>query len=461
MKIIYRAFVCCFVISCMVFIWIAVNCIDEDLKHDVAAAIDIEIVKDINNAYFDLVPLVAEDSEVLRDLWETEKFTNHIFGYEWDEEYVKKTIRDKKKYLGIIDKVISKTKIQYPINDDPYYISPYMNILYLNRLVILSSMEKVNSGNIGDSINDIRKAIQFSQRIKNKADSNLINYMIALRLEYDALKWVQTLVSDYEVNPEDLRRFIAVLEEIPDLKNSSFPQVFYGEFRFAYKLMGYPLKLSFQERKEYLSQAGTIELLDDDFSFKDKTDNDKLFDDMQVILPWYYIHPNQSANKMFYKYKNYANRAAGFCSKKEDETNIQKNEFEFMDFITPNSTGKIWEESITSFEGYYQKNCLAHVYLEGLKLTIFIKQYKNKTGYLPNRLQDLVPEYLSEIPKDPFGGKPLKYSKQDQWVYSVGANLQDNGGSGESEYNHSCIDDELCANNPTISLSSSSHALRL
>jgi hypothetical protein len=43
-------------------------------------------------------------------------------------------------------------------------------------------------------------------------------------------------------------------------------------------------------------------------------------------------------------------------------------------------------------------------------------------GVLPDKLDDLVPVYLDEVPMDPFNGKPLQLEKKaDQWtIYSVG-----------------------------------------
>lgn len=62
--------------------------------------------------------------------------------------------------------------------------------------------------------------------------------------------------------------------------------------------------------------------------------------------------------------------------------------------------------------------------------------YQHEHGALPERLGDLVPEYLDSLPEDPFlRGEPLKL-KQTAWgiaVYSVGPNLEDDGGERDEE----------------------------
>ena len=54
-------------------------------------------------------------------------------------------------------------------------------------------------------------------------------------------------------------------------------------------------------------------------------------------------------------------------------------------------------------------------------------------GELPDTLDDLVPEYLQEIPKDPYDGKPFRYSKEKKIVYSVWENMVDEGGKPRDE----------------------------
>ncbi len=59
-----------------------------------------------------------------------------------------------------------------------------------------------------------------------------------------------------------------------------------------------------------------------------------------------------------------------------------------------------------------------------------IKAHQLERGHFPETLGQLVPEYLTEIPMDPFIGEPLKYvTNQDSaTVYSVGFDLKDDHG---------------------------------
>jgi len=54
-------------------------------------------------------------------------------------------------------------------------------------------------------------------------------------------------------------------------------------------------------------------------------------------------------------------------------------------------------------------------------------------GELPQKLEDVVPKYLTGIPIDPYNGMPMLYSAEKQKVWSVGQDLVDDGGSIETK----------------------------
>jgi hypothetical protein len=56
---------------------------------------------------------------------------------------------------------------------------------------------------------------------------------------------------------------------------------------------------------------------------------------------------------------------------------------------------------------------------------------RSNSNSLPADLSELVPAFLSAIPTDPFDGKPLRFKRRAQGyvVYSIGSDLQDDGGA--------------------------------
>jgi hypothetical protein len=78
----------------------------------------------------------------------------------------------------------------------------------------------------------------------------------------------------------------------------------------------------------------------------------------------------------------------------------------------------------------YARDCSA---LGMAQLIVALKAYKVEKGQLPEKIEDLVPEYLKALPLDGFDGKPLRYSREKKVVYSVGEDGKDEGGMTKEE----------------------------
>jgi hypothetical protein len=73
--------------------------------------------------------------------------------------------------------------------------------------------------------------------------------------------------------------------------------------------------------------------------------------------------------------------------------------------------------------------------LRSARTALAAERYRLDKGEFPVTLDELVPEYMEEIPKDPFDGKPLRYKKKDDRVifYSIGEDRSDDGGDVEDK----------------------------
>jgi len=73
-----------------------------------------------------------------------------------------------------------------------------------------------------------------------------------------------------------------------------------------------------------------------------------------------------------------------------------------------------------------------------VQTALAIERCRLANSALPERLENLVPSYLTDVPTDPFDGKALRYKRQPVGyaVYSIGMNLQDDNGSKPPQYKH-------------------------
>ena len=76
-----------------------------------------------------------------------------------------------------------------------------------------------------------------------------------------------------------------------------------------------------------------------------------------------------------------------------------------------------------------EAKCKAEGGLAGARLVVACNRFEREFGRWPLKLQELVPGYLAEVPRDPYDGNPFRYSAEKERVWAVGTNLTDEGGS--------------------------------
>lgn len=69
------------------------------------------------------------------------------------------------------------------------------------------------------------------------------------------------------------------------------------------------------------------------------------------------------------------------------------------------------------------------------RIAVAVERLRRDRGNGPSALSDLVPQYLNDVPVDPFSGRPLLFrpSAGAYTIYSVGPNQKDDGGDVTSE----------------------------
>jgi hypothetical protein len=74
--------------------------------------------------------------------------------------------------------------------------------------------------------------------------------------------------------------------------------------------------------------------------------------------------------------------------------------------------------------------------IDEIILACAIERYRNDHDALPEKLEEIVPKYLSAVPHDVFTGEPLHFrvnkEKKSYVIYGVGTDVEDNRGNGAS-----------------------------
>jgi len=105
-----------------------------------------------------------------------------------------------------------------------------------------------------------------------------------------------------------------------------------------------------------------------------------------------------------------------------------------LKYFVPNSWGSTMLLLLTpSYGGVHKLKSQCQTDTAATQVLVALRCFKLKTGRLPQKLDELVPEYLPAVPLDDFDGKPIRYSAEKKIVYSVGVDFQDSGGMTREE----------------------------
>ena len=86
--------------------------------------------------------------------------------------------------------------------------------------------------------------------------------------------------------------------------------------------------------------------------------------------------------------------------------------------LTRNGAGKLLYHTPASvLSAIPETKCQYEDTITATQISIALKCHKLKTGDLPESLDELVPEYFDDVPKDNWDGKPMRYSKEQKSIY--------------------------------------------
>jgi len=433
--------------------WIFVGSIDQESYEDLGLSAVFSDLPDELNGFTVLAYTQEEDTSSIPTDIDEELLLAYLREEEWDQASVDALLNSNSIHIDNVLRATAFQRFKFPVAENVIEDIPQYHLIVISsRLLIAKSISEARSGNLDDAIYLAGKAVHFTQQIKTEENYWLISHMIGLAMQYDALNWVQSLASDYDLNAAQFSSLSASLDEIPAYHEDTFNKVFSGEFLFTLQLLGEIGQRPLAERWEDWSQSYDWwnSNLEDDGIFSEPQPTEKVLHFLQVLFPGYVLQKNEAANNSAVVYKQLSDLADSYCSDTAFLGEIEPYIPSWTDIVKPNSMGKAWAAAPQNFQSYFTRRCFGHSHIEGTKAIVAINRYEAMNGELPGSLAALVPAYMTNLPLDPFIGGVLGYSKQDAWLYSVGTNFSDDGGSSGGYFVRRCENDEICQSNPTF-----------
>jgi len=269
----------------------------------------------------------------------------------------------------------------------------------LMKLLAVDTAMRIVDANPTGAVNDIVRSIRMSEPLY--AEPDLIAHLVGLRCDWQTCSNVQILLSAYELNDHDLTRLdsawarhiqrdsprIAVLGERARFMEQSEPE--------AMKEAGYWAWYS-TYRGVCLNPFSWLPFRVKRAFIEDRTRA------LARFSPMVEASCSVDAGYAFAKHEHRpVSDAAGPC-----ETLVP-----LLDH-----TVEVYARSVGL------SRCVS--------VALAAERFRLQRGQFPDQAADLVPGFLTAIPKDPFDGQPLRYRRTDNGVviYTIGDDKVDDGG---------------------------------
>jgi hypothetical protein len=348
----------------------------------------------------------GEDIKLLNEVYQGLIRDTPVAAEKW--QAIARLIEKNRKVLDLIPEVAGKPCFQYGDTGVRSWDKKIPNAIKTIRAVRLLGFESLLAADKGDvraSLDLLRIGLRFAPKMAE--ERTLITYLIALADMKALLMFLNKAVSGREVSAELL---LPVLGDLGDSQISLWKGLMRDSIRgerVMFMDVGLPSSLA-DFQKAYGGLAWTERLyfwLIRPFVKRDIRLTLPLYEELETLaLSSYY------QTREFWKpYQDHLHSLPWYAI-------VSK-------IIVP------------EFETVFMKVATLDALILTSRVGLACRIHKSRTGAYPENLEALVPGLLTEVPIDPFTGKPLVYRREGQGfiVYSLGSNLKDDGGRSTYE----------------------------
>lgn len=349
----------------------------------------------------ELYAFEGEDTKLLNEVYRSFVRDTPIAAETWSA--LARLIEKNRRVLDLIPEVAGKPCFQYGDTGVKYWEKKMPDAIKTIRATKLWGFDAFLSAEKGDvraSIDRLRIGLRFAPKIAE--ESTLITYLIAVADAKACLMFLNKAVSGREVSAELL---LPVLGDLGDSQINHWKTLMRNSIRGERVLfmdVGLPLSpAAFQQ------------------AFGGKAWTERLY--YWLLRP--FVKKDISLNLPKYE---------------ELETRALSSYYQTRDFWKPyrdHLNGLPWyaivsKNVLPDMEAAFMKVATLDALILTARIGLACRIFKSRTGEYPDGLDALVPDILSELPVDPFTGKPLVYRREGKGfiAYSLGSNLKDDGG---------------------------------
>ena len=362
------------------------------------------------NMYYDVVKLdpnyPQNDSlEVTcSDYFLTYKLTNEDYNNELCfQSYINVNIET----IQIMRDAYNKPYYQNPDFSKPEYFSidnrlpPLNKIRDASYLMATQALYSAYTGDVDGGLEELFELAEFGSKLQNSYSLH-IEYLIGVAIEKIAIGGMQDIVLNNSVSSTTLELYINKIEKIANHQKGwtkSIIAEYYNVENINNTLID-----------EYRKEGEELSFVDDLISKKTGS--------------YYNFRPNKTSQLRIEELRRVLEDASKPCHLVSDYKSKNLNSFEIL--YTENSAGIMMMNFLGNIDNsFHNPRCKSDFYTDSLRLLLAIKLYHLDNGDYPNQLKNLIPEYATEIPQDPFNGLDIGYKKGEH-LSSIGLYNTDN-----------------------------------
>ena len=285
------------------------------------------------------------------------------------------------------------------------YVNPWLHVM---RILEARSRLARLDGRFAEAADDLAVGMRFGDLVQ-KDTSCLITYLVGEAIFSMSAESVMELARDPAAPAEALAQLAEKLEMIGPF-NGGLREALKAEHRIACNIVD-ELYAKHEQRAltAYLgfnANKWVTQLLNTRYSFK----------------------PNRTKLDLAAVHRFAINNVSQIYADM-NEFDVANKEEGRWSILRPNKIGNYLFLLLMPSDTIVEARCRTDGILAGAKLVVACHRFERDKGRFPESLAELVPNYLSEVPQDPYDGAPFRYSAEKGLVWAVGKNLTDEGGS--------------------------------
>ncbi len=358
-------------------------------------------VPDAKNAYFPFQKAVEKMKVPQNGDEKRSLFENMSEGAEWDEKFAINIVNENADVFPYIDEGLSMPYFQIPQYANPdsenftkdVKFSEYSDLFRLQRIKAryLASQDRYSQ-----ALDEVVKTIDGGYKIMNSPVIGMIGYIYGRGVFRDGFSLLSDMINSSDVPYLSYEKYIQIADKYNTKMYDNIDKVMKTEYTLNKKMNSFYFDF-FAEQ------------------------NSSIFADFHTKLFAYLYKPNQTVKKIADGYSMAIEELSKKCVQRKRD--IESDEYEvnsfFKTFFTDNYFGNTTAGlNIVEYSANDRELCNLEFQIDKLRVISAIKAYREKTGEKPKDLKQLIPDYLSSLPVNPYTGENLEYSFDDGMIFA-------------------------------------------